>query len=132
MQRLGRAINTFEEIAIAVILGLMTVITFINVVLRYGFGSIHITDTIMLGWYDVTALAAVTIAGTAFFVTFIVGAGFAMAVTPLVAAAEEEGNDTQVRRITRMGLWLSVMYGAVFTIDHCHPSVQPSVSFALG
>ncbi len=39
MQRLGRAINTFEEIAIAVILGLMTVITFINVVLRYGFGS---------------------------------------------------------------------------------------------
>ena len=78
--------------------------------------AIHITDTIMLGWYDVTALAAVTIAGTAFFVTFIVGAGFAMAVTPLVAAAEEEGNDTQVRRITRMGLWLSVMYGVVFTI----------------
>ena len=39
MQRLGRAINTFEETAIAVILGLMTVITFINVVLRYGFGS---------------------------------------------------------------------------------------------
>lgn len=39
MQRLGRAVNTFEETAIAVILGLMTVITFINVVLRYGFGS---------------------------------------------------------------------------------------------
>ena len=78
--------------------------------------AIHITDTVMLGWYDVTALAAVTLATTAFFVTFIVGAGFAMAVTPLVAAAEEEGDDTQVRRITRMGLWLSVIYGVVFTI----------------
>ncbi len=39
MNRFGRAINTFEETAIAVLLGLMTLITFANVVLRYGFGS---------------------------------------------------------------------------------------------
>ncbi len=36
---LGRAINSFEETAIAVILGLMTLLTFINVVLRYVFNS---------------------------------------------------------------------------------------------
>lgn len=36
---LGRAINTFEETAIAVLLGLMTLVTFVNVVLRYGFNS---------------------------------------------------------------------------------------------
>ena len=36
---LGRAINTFEETAIAVILGVMTMLTFINVVMRYGFNS---------------------------------------------------------------------------------------------
>ncbi len=36
---LGRAVNEFEETAIAVILGLMTLITFINVVLRYGFNT---------------------------------------------------------------------------------------------
>lgn len=36
---LGRFVNTLEESAIALILGLMTVITFINVVLRYGFNS---------------------------------------------------------------------------------------------
>lgn len=36
---LGRAVHSFEETAIAVILGLMTVITFINVVLRYVFNS---------------------------------------------------------------------------------------------
>ncbi len=78
--------------------------------------AIHMTDTIMLGWYNVTALAAVTIATTMFFVTFIVGAGFAFAVTPMVAAAAEADDEVQVRRVTRMGLWLSIAYGLVFTI----------------
>ncbi len=78
--------------------------------------AIHITDTVMLGWYDVTALAASTIAGTMFFVIFIVGAGFAQAVTPMVAAAAEEDDDVQVRRVTRMGLWLSIFYGLVVTL----------------
>ncbi|MFK7762816.1 MAG: TRAP transporter small permease [Roseobacter sp.] len=36
---LGRIVNEFEETAIAVILGLMTILTFINVVLRYGFNT---------------------------------------------------------------------------------------------
>lgn len=35
----GRIINNFEETAIALILGLMTALTFINVILRYGFNS---------------------------------------------------------------------------------------------
>ncbi len=78
--------------------------------------AIHITDTVMLGWYDVTALAASTLAGTMFFVIFIVGAGFAQAVTPMVAAAAEEDDDVQVRRVTRMGLWLSIFYGLVVTL----------------
>lgn len=78
--------------------------------------AIHITDTIMLGWYSVTALAASTIAGTFFFLTFIVGSGFAQAVTPVVAAAAEAGDDQQVRRATRMALWLSIIYGGVIMI----------------
>lgn len=36
---LGRVVNEFEETAIAVILGIMTLITFVNVVLRYGFNT---------------------------------------------------------------------------------------------
>lgn len=36
---LGRLVNEIEETAIALILGLMTIITFINVVLRYGFNT---------------------------------------------------------------------------------------------
>lgn len=35
----GRIVNEIEETAIALILGLMTIITFINVVLRYGFNT---------------------------------------------------------------------------------------------
>ena len=37
--RLGYWINEFEETAIAVLLGVMTLITFANVVLRYGFNT---------------------------------------------------------------------------------------------
>ena len=36
---LGRIVNELEETAIAIILGMMTLITFINVVLRYGFNT---------------------------------------------------------------------------------------------
>lgn len=36
---LGRMVHEIEETAIALILGLMTIITFINVVLRYGFNT---------------------------------------------------------------------------------------------
>ena len=36
---LGRIVNELEETAIAVLLGLMTLITFINVILRYGFNT---------------------------------------------------------------------------------------------
>ena len=36
---LGRAVNSIEETLIAAFLGLMTLVTFINVVLRYGFGT---------------------------------------------------------------------------------------------
>jgi MATE family multidrug resistance protein len=51
-----------------------------------------------------------------YFVTFIVGAGFAFAVTPMVAAAAEADDEAQVRRVTRMGLWLSIAYGLLFTL----------------
>ena len=42
--------------------------------------AIGVTDTVMLGWYSVEALAAVVLGSTYFFVLFIFGSGFAMAV----------------------------------------------------
>ena len=73
--------------------------------------ALHVTDTVLLGRYGVNELAAVTIAGTSFFVIFIFGSGFAQAIMPLIAAAVGRGDETEVRRDARMGLWLSLGYG---------------------
>ncbi|WP_298843262.1 MATE family efflux transporter [uncultured Roseobacter sp.] len=70
--------------------------------------AISVTDTVMLGWYGIEALAAVTLGSTFFFTLFIFGSGFAWAVMPLVASFVAEDDQTQVRRATRMGLWLSI------------------------
>ena len=78
--------------------------------------SIHMTDTIMLGWYSVTSLAAATVATGLWFIIFIVGAGFGRAVTPMVAEAVEMGDETRARRVTRMALWLSAIYAALLLV----------------
>lgn len=72
--------------------------------------SIHMTDVVLMGWYDVTALAGMVLASSLYFIVFITGSGFAAAVMPLVAKAAEEGDATEVRRVTRMGLWLTLGY----------------------
>ena len=75
--------------------------------------ALHVTDTVLLGWYGVNELAAVVLATSTFFVTFILGSGFAQAVMPLVAQALGQGDETRVRRDTRMGLWLSIGFGVI-------------------
>jgi MATE family multidrug resistance protein len=75
--------------------------------------AIGVTDTVMLGWYGVEALAAVTLGSTYFFTLLIFGSGFAWAVMPLVATFHAEEDEVGVRRATRMGLWLSVGFAAV-------------------
>ena len=75
--------------------------------------AITTTDTVMMGWYGVPELAALVLAGSIYFVIFLVGAGFSFAVLPMVANASEQGDDVKVRRITRMGLWISTLYALV-------------------
>ncbi len=75
--------------------------------------AIGLTDTVMLGWYGVAELAAITLSASYFFVLFILGAGFALAVMPMVAAAAASQDEVAVRRITRMGLWLSLGYAVL-------------------
>ena len=77
-------------------------------------GLFTVVDAIFLGVYvGPRALAAVTLAGSFFFVLFLTGAGFGWAVMPLVATAAAEGDETSARRATRMGLWLSLLYAAL-------------------
>lgn len=74
--------------------------------------ALHVVDTIMLGWYSITDLAAGALGATVFFVFFTMGSGYAHAVMPLVATAAASGQETDVRRVTRMGMWLSIAYTA--------------------
>jgi multidrug resistance protein, MATE family len=75
--------------------------------------ALHVTDTVMPGWYGVTALASVVLGASSFFIVFVLGSGFAKAVMPMVAAALGRGDEAQVRRDTRMGLWLSILFGVL-------------------
>lgn len=72
--------------------------------------AIGVTDTVMLGWYGVEALAAGTLAMSYFFVFFLMGSGFAWAVMPLVASAAAENDEVAIRRAARMGVWLSAVF----------------------
>jgi multidrug resistance protein, MATE family len=75
--------------------------------------ALQVTDTLMLGWYSVEALAAAVLGATLFFTLFVMGAGIAWAVMPMVAHAAAAGEHAEVRRVTRMGMWQSVLFAAL-------------------
>lgn len=74
---------------------------------------ISVTDTLMMGWYGIPELAALSVSGPIFHIVFILGSGFAWAVMPMVASFAANEDDRQIRRVTRMGLWLAILYGVL-------------------
>ncbi len=72
--------------------------------------ALHVTDTVLLGWYGVSELAAVVLGASFFFVLFILGSGFGISVMGMIASALGQGDETGVRRETRMALWLSLIF----------------------
>lgn len=72
---------------------------------------IGLTDTLMLGRYSVDALAAATLSSSYFFTLFVLGSGFAVACMPMAAGALAQHDEVRVRRVARMGLWLSLGTG---------------------
>jgi MATE family multidrug resistance protein len=70
------------------------------------------TDTLMLGRYSVDALAAGVLGSSVFFTLFVVGVGFAYALTPVVAESVARGQEREARRATRMALWLAALFAA--------------------
>ena len=73
--------------------------------------AIGVSDTLMVGWHGVESLAALVIATSFVQVLFFLGMGFGTAVMGLMATAIARGDETQVRRVTRMALWLSLGFG---------------------
>ncbi len=70
------------------------------------------TDTLMMGWYGIEELAALTVASSFFFVLFLMVSGFAWAAMPLIAHAAERRDDREVRRVTRMAMWVVTVFAA--------------------
>ena len=75
--------------------------------------AVHTTDTLMLGWYSVLALAQVTLGAQVLFIAFIATSGFAFAILPMVAKSMAEDDSQSARRATRMGLWVSTLAAAL-------------------
>ncbi|WP_295042177.1 MATE family efflux transporter [uncultured Paracoccus sp.] len=72
--------------------------------------GLHVTDTVMLGWYGVEELAALIIATSMVMILFFLGIGYGTSVMGLIATSVAQGDDTQVRRAARMALWLSAIH----------------------
>lgn len=75
--------------------------------------AIHVADTVMMGWYGVTELAALVIAVSFFNILFFLGMGFGIGVMGLIATAIARGDEVEVRRAARMALWLSVVFAVL-------------------
>ncbi|WBU62901.1 MATE family efflux transporter [Paracoccus aerodenitrificans] len=69
--------------------------------------GINITDTVMMGQYGVEELAALVIATSVMFIFIMLGSGYGIGVLGLLATANARDDSTEVRRATRMALWLS-------------------------
>jgi MATE family multidrug resistance protein len=77
--------------------------------------AIGTTDLILLGRYSKSALAAVAIGNTVYWFAWLLGAGPASAVSPMIAhiLGERAGNRGGVRASLRMGMWAVAIVSAV-------------------
>lgn len=72
--------------------------------------AINVTDTVMIGRLGALELAAAVLATQTFFLFWMFGSGFALAMMPLAANAAGQGLRQGVRRSVRMGLWVVMAY----------------------
>ena len=69
--------------------------------------AIGTTDTLMLGQFSKTALAAAVLGNTVFFFCWIIGSGPSAAVSPMIAhiLGAKPNDRANVRGVVRMGFW---------------------------
>ncbi|MCP4314860.1 MAG: MATE family efflux transporter [Hyphomicrobiales bacterium] len=91
--------------------------------------AINVTDTVMVGWLGATELAATVLATQTFFLFFIFGSGFALAVMPVAAQAHGRDDVRGVRRSVRMGMWVILVYSAIIMVPLW---MTESILLALG
>ena len=79
-------------------------------------------DTVMMGRLGPQALAAGALASITFFACFIVTSGIVAGASPLVAEAYGAGSKNRIEKITRQGLWLSLLLSIPVMILLAHLS----------
>ena len=75
---------------------------------------VGVADSIMVGELGTQPLAAVSLANSLFGLVLMFGIGLSIAFTPLVAAADGEGNIQQVGRVFQHGAIINLIAGFVF------------------
>jgi multidrug resistance protein, MATE family len=73
---------------------------------------VTVTDVIMLGWLGAEPLAASTLGANVYVTVLVIGIGFMLATSPLMASAigAGRGRIRDVRRTVRQGLWLALLF----------------------
>ena len=77
---------------------------------------VGVADSVMVGRVGTEPLAAATLANAIFFVVLVFGIGVSYAITPLVAAADGEGNKERCTGVLRNALLLNTTLGIVLFI----------------
>ena len=75
---------------------------------------VGVADSIMVGELGTEPLAAVSLANSLFALVLMFGIGLSIAITPLVAAADGEGNTSQIAQVFQHGLVINAVAGFVF------------------
>ena len=83
---------------------------------QLGAAMVGLIDTIMVGHYSTTDLAAVSFANGIFFTFMVFAMGAVMAVTPLVGHAFVQHNDQRVASLLLNGLWFTLLVGGLTCI----------------
>jgi len=71
---------------------------------------IGVSDTVIVGRYGIDELAALVLATSYHFILFMLGSGYAIGLMGVLAAALARDDEVEVRRATRMTLWLSALH----------------------
>ncbi len=81
-----------------------------------GHTLIGIVDNVMVGNLGSTELAAVSLGNSFIFIAMSVGIGFSTAITPIIAEADAEKNDSKIRSTFHHGLLLCTLIGLLLFI----------------
>lgn len=101
----------YKEVVSTLVLALPVVVTQVSGVAN-GF-----VDTLMVGRLGPDQLAAVALGNTLFFMHMILGMGIVTSVSPMVSQAFGRGDEEEIGRSIRQGLWLALGLSAAMMVS---------------